>query len=82
MVTTSGGVSSFAVYTTQTNGSPDNGGFFLDTFYFDQASDVPEPGSLLLAGAGLASMIVFARRRNRRQTLATSARKRSMKPST
>jgi hypothetical protein len=65
-VTTGGGVYSFSVYTTQTDGQADTGPFFLDTFYY---SGAPEPGSLLLAGAGLASMIAFARRRNGRKAL-------------
>jgi hypothetical protein len=69
MVTSGVGVYSFAVYTTQTTGSADNGGFFLDTFSFDEETAVPEPGSLLLAGAGLASTIALIRRRNRRQAL-------------
>jgi hypothetical protein len=68
MVSSPTGVYSFAVYTTPTSGGTDNGGFFIDSFSFNEMS-VPEPGSLLLAGAGLASMIAFARRRNRRQAL-------------
>ncbi len=70
MVTSPTGVYSFTVYTTQANGSADNGGFFLDSFSFnEEPTDVPEPASLLLAGAGLMSMVAFARRRNRRQAL-------------
>ena len=63
------GVAGFSVMTTSTSGGADLGGFYIDTFYFNGYSTdpVPEPASVLLTGIGFASLVAFARRRNRRQ---------------